>query len=116
MRNLTDIEKEFNEVVINKVINNDFEIKEKNTLKDLFLIEIDTLDIKVLLKDDNIVFNFRSNKIITLEKGIIFNKVKDSILTKNKGGYKIKKVNLSILIGRKWDLRLLLKEMENIKK
>lgn len=95
MRNLTDIEKEFNEAVINKVINSDFEIKEKDTLKGLFLIEIDTLDIKVLLKDDNIIFNFRNNKIITLEKSIIFNKVKDSILNKNKSRNKIKK---SILV------------------
>ncbi len=36
MKNLTDIEKEFNEAIINKIINNDFEIKKKTHLKGYF--------------------------------------------------------------------------------
>ena len=44
MRTLIEIEKEFNDAVINKVIDNDFDIKEKDSFKGYFSIEIDTLD------------------------------------------------------------------------
>lgn len=112
MRNLTDIEKEFNEAIINKIINNDFEIKEKDSFKELFLIEIDTLDIKVFIKENNLLFTFRGAKIINLEKGSLLDKIKDSLLNKDKDRLKIKIVNFSSIVGKKWDLRQILKEIE----
>lgn len=113
MRNLTDIQKEFNEAIINKIINNDFDINEIDSFKGCFSIEIDTLDIKVFIKKNNLLFTFRDAKIITLEKGSLFDKIKDSLMNKDKDRLKIKIVNFSSIVGRKWDLRAILKEIDN---
>lgn len=113
MRTLIEIEKEFNEAVIKKVINNDFDIKEKDSFKGYFSIEIDTLEIKAYIKENNLLFTFRGRKIIDLEKGSLYDQIKDSLMNKDKDRLKIKIVNFSSIVGRKWDLRQILKEIDD---
>ena len=108
MRTLIDIENEFNEAVINKIINNDFDIKEQDPFKGYFSIEIDTLDIKAYIKENNLLFTFRGRKIIDLEKGSLYDQIKDSLMNKDKDRLKIKIVNFSSIVGRQ-----ILKEIDD---
>lgn len=103
MRDLREIESEFKEAVIDKIMSNDFKIKEYKSAG-VYILDIDSLDIRV---DFNKGIYYKNLEISSFKdkyylKQIIFDKK-----------INIKVVSYSSIIGKKWNLNTLIYENVN---
>ena len=103
MRDLREIESEFKETVIDKIMSNDFKIKEYKSAG-VYIIDIDSLDIKA---DFNRGIYYKNLEISSFEGK---DYLKQIILDKK---INIKVVSYSIIIGKKWNLNTLIYENVN---
>lgn len=103
MRDLREIESEFKETVIDKIMSNDFKIKEYKSAG-VYILDIDSLDIKA----DFFKGIYYKNLEISSFKGKDY--LKQIILDK-KPSTKI--ISYSSIIGKKWNLNTLIYENIN---
>lgn len=103
MRDLREIESEFKETVIDKIMSNDFKIKEYKSAG-VYILDIDSLDIKA----DFFKGIYYKNLEISSFKGKDY--LKQIILDK-KPSTKI--ISYSSIIGKKWNLNTLIYENVN---
>ena len=106
MKGLREIESEFKEAVIDKIMSNDFKIKECK-LAGVYILDIDSLDIKA-------DFNkgiFYKNLEISSFKGKDY--LKQIIIDKKPSKYSTKISSYSSIIGKKWNLNTLIYENVN---
>lgn len=103
MRDLREIESEFKESVIDKIMSNDFKIKEYKSAG-IYILDIDSLDIK---SDFNRGIYYKNLEISSF-KGKDY--LKQIILDK-KPSTKI--ISYSSIIGKKWNLNTLIYENVN---
>lgn len=103
MRDLREIESEFKETVIDKIMSNDFKIKECKS-SGVYILEIDSLDIKA---DFNKGIYYKNLEISSFK---VKDYLKQIILDKK---INIKVVSYSSIIGKKWNLNTLIYENVN---
>ena len=103
MRDLREIESEFKETVIGKILSNDFKIKEYKSAG-VYILDIDSLDIKA---DFNKGIYYKNLEISSF-KGKYY--LKQIILNKK---INIKVASYSSIIGKKWNLNTLIYENVN---
>lgn len=103
MRDLREIESEFKETVIDKIMSNDFKIKEYKSAG-VYILDIDSLDIRV---------DF--NKGIYYKNLVIEGKdyLKQIIIDKKPSKYSTRIISYSSIIGKKWNLNTLIYENVN---
>ena len=106
MRDLREIESEFKESVIDKIMSNDFKIKEYKSAG-IYILDIDSLDIK---SDFNRGIYYRNLEISSF-KGKDY--LKQSILDKKPSKYSTKIISYLSIIGKKWNLNTLIYEKVN---
>ena len=106
MRDLREIESEFKEAVIDKIMSNDFKIKECKSAG-VYILDIDSLDIKA---DFNKGICYK-NLEISLFKGKDY--LKQIIIDKKPYKYSTKIISYSSIIGKKWNLNTLIYENVN---
>lgn len=103
MRDLREIESDFKETVINKIMSNDFKIKEYKS-SGVYILDVDSLDIKA---DFNKGIYYKNLEISSFKDK---DYLKQSILEKK---LNIKIVSYSNIIGKKWNLNTLIYENVN---
>lgn len=106
MRDLREIESEFKESVIDKIMSNDFKIKEYKSAG-IYILDIDSLDIK---SDFNRGIYYKNLEISSF-KGKDY--LKQIINDKKPSKCSTKKISYSSIIGKKWNLNTLIYENVN---
>lgn len=106
MRDLREIESEFKETVLDKIMSNDFKIKEYKSAW-VYILDIDSLDIKV---DFNKGIYYKNLEISSF-KGKDY--LKQIILDKKPSKFNTKIISYSSIIGKKWNLNTLIYENVN---
>lgn len=112
MKTLKDIEAEFNQTVINKIIGGDFQIDEKNSAEGIYILIIDGFKMKVTLSESEVKINFRRNELPIITEKNLIEKIKEALTQVDSKRLKFKIVNFSNIVGKKWDLKELLKNVE----
>lgn len=106
MRNLREIESEFKETVLDKIMSNDFKIKEYKSAG-VYILDIDSLDIKADFKKGI----YYKNLEISSFKGKDY--IKQIIIDKRPSKFNTKIVSYSSIIGKNWNLNKLIYENVN---
>lgn len=106
MRDLKEIESDFKKAVLDKIMSNDFKIKEYKSAG-VYIIDIDSLDIKA---DFNKGIYYKNLEISSF-KGKDY--LKQIIIDKKPSKFNTKIVSYSSIIGKKWNLNTLIYENIN---
>ena len=97
-RNLKDIESEFNESIISNLIDGKFKVEDR--IDNVYVINIDDIDMKVHLKESSVLVTLKGVKIIKLnEFDTRFPGIKDSFNKYTSNRLRFKIVNFKNLIG-----------------
>ena len=112
VKTLKDIEAEFNQAVIDKIISGDFQIDEKNSSEGIYIIIIDDFLMKLTIKDDVIKINFRRNELPIITEKDTIEKIKEALTQEDSKRLKFRIVNFSTIVGKAWNLKELLKGVE----
>lgn len=98
-RNLKEIESEFNESIISNLIDGKFKVE--NRIDNVYVINIDNIDMKIHLKESSVLVTLKGVKIINLnESDTGFHEIKDSFYKYNSNRLRFKIVNFKNLIGK----------------
>ena len=98
-RNLKEIELEFNESIISNLIDGKFKVEDR--IDNVFLINIDDIDMKVHLKEQSILVTLKGVKIIKLDESETrFHEIKDSFNKHNSKRVRFKIINFNNLVGK----------------
>ena len=112
VKTLKDIEAEFNQAVIDKIISGDFQIDDKGEVGTVYILIIDDFKMKVTIGNDDIKINFRRNELPIITEKDTIEKIKEALTQEDSKRLKFRIVNFSTIVGKVWNLKELLKGVE----
>jgi hypothetical protein len=102
MKRLDDLEKEFHDIVVDKITHRNFSIKDKTVNKNtVFLLDVDNVLLKAKIKDDDLKIYYKNSLIVDIigsESKPIINLIIDS----DRKVVRYRTVYFSQIVGKPW--------------